>query len=148
MTTGGAAAEKSPTTARLKMKNPLILFGTLLLILPLPSFAQSSSGFTNREVDRRPLSSLRIGYTECQTNLRGGRHANIATMRACVVNADGTGRRALAGELTKAPDTWTKFVMPAEGGALRPITQVASGHAAIFPNWQPPAPARTNHNSG
>src|ERR1700677_4590949 len=53
--------------------------------------------------------ALLIGYTEYRTNLRGGRHANCATMRACVVQADGTGRRVLAEGLTQDPDTWTQF---------------------------------------
>ena len=40
-----------------------------------------------------------IGYTEFQTNLPGGRHANVRTMRAMVVKADGSGRRIVAPEL-------------------------------------------------
>jgi TolB protein len=50
-----------------------------------------------------------IGYTELRTNLAGGRHVNVATMRAVVVRADGTGRRVLAEELTRDKDTWTQF---------------------------------------
>src|SRR6266571_5165181 len=50
-----------------------------------------------------------IGYTELQTNLPGGRHANVRTMRAVVVNADGSERRLLAEELRKEPDTSTQF---------------------------------------
>lgn len=50
-----------------------------------------------------------IGYTEYRTNLPGGRHANIVTMRACVVREDGTGRRVLAESLTKEPNAWTQF---------------------------------------
>lgn len=50
-----------------------------------------------------------IGYTEFRTNLPGGRHANITTMRACVVQEDGTGRRVLAEELTQEPHAWTQF---------------------------------------
>jgi len=41
------------------------------------------------EPDTAPL----IGYTELRTNLSGGRHANVRTMRAAVVKADGTGRK-------------------------------------------------------
>jgi len=55
--------------------------------------------------DGRPA----IGYTELRTNLPGGRHANVRTMRAAVVRADGTGRRLLAEDLAKEPDTWTQF---------------------------------------
>ncbi len=50
-----------------------------------------------------------IGYTEYRTNLPGGRHANVVTMRAYVARADGTGRRQLAADLTQRPNTWTQF---------------------------------------
>src|SRR6266545_2460737 len=36
---------------------------------------------------------LLIGYTEYRTDLPGGRYVNVATMRAVVSKADGTGRR-------------------------------------------------------
>jgi TolB protein len=52
---------------------------------------------------------LLIGYTEFRTDLPGGRHVNVWTMRAAVVKADGTGRRVLAEELTKEKWTWTQF---------------------------------------
>ncbi len=55
------------------------------------------------------LAATLIGYTEYQTNLKGGRHANVRTMRACIIRADGTGRRVLAEELTKKEDSWTQF---------------------------------------
>src|SRR5438552_2943827 len=50
-----------------------------------------------------------IGYTEFRTNLPGGRHANVRTMRAAVIRADGTDRRVLAPKLTRDADTWTQF---------------------------------------
>src|SRR5437868_6943293 len=50
-----------------------------------------------------------IGYTELQTDLPGGRHANVRTMRATVVRADGTGRRDLSANLADEPDSWTQF---------------------------------------
>ena len=49
-----------------------------------------------------------IGYSEFRTNLPT-RFANVCTRRACVVRADGTGRRELAAELIKGPYTWTGF---------------------------------------
>jgi Tol biopolymer transport system component len=52
---------------------------------------------------------LLIGYSELQTNLPGGRHVNVATMRAVVVKADGTGRRALAEDLTREKHVATQF---------------------------------------
>lgn len=50
-----------------------------------------------------------VGYTELRTNLPGGRHANVRTMRAAVVGADGTGRRRLGENLATEADTWTQF---------------------------------------
>jgi Tol biopolymer transport system component len=50
-----------------------------------------------------------IGYTEFQTNLPGGRHANVRTMRAAVVRIDGSDHRLIAPDLADAADTWTQF---------------------------------------
>ncbi len=49
-----------------------------------------------------------IGFTEYRTNLPT-RHANQVTMRACVVHANGSGYRQLAGELVQEPNSWTQF---------------------------------------
>src|SRR5262249_56029332 len=57
-----------------------------------------------------PPIDLLIGYTELRTDLPGGRHANVKTMRPVVVKADGTGRRVLAEELTRDAGYWTGFV--------------------------------------
>ncbi|MCF7855838.1 MAG: hypothetical protein K9N51_13640, partial [Candidatus Pacebacteria bacterium] len=50
-----------------------------------------------------------IGYTELRTDVPGGRAANVMTERACVVRADGTGRRELAPKLVANANTWTQF---------------------------------------
>ncbi len=50
-----------------------------------------------------------IGYTELRTDLTGGRHANVCTMRALVVKTDGTLRRAIANQLADEPGSWTQF---------------------------------------
>jgi Tol biopolymer transport system component len=55
------------------------------------------------------LPETLFGYTELHTNLRGGRHANIVTMRAMVVCADGSGRREIGAELAREPNSWTQF---------------------------------------
>ncbi len=52
---------------------------------------------------------LLIGYSEFRTDLPGGRYVNVATMHAVMVNADGTGRRVLAAELTRDKGFWTQF---------------------------------------
>jgi Tol biopolymer transport system component len=69
-----------------------------------------------------------IGYTELRTNLPGGRHANVRTMRAAVVRADGTGRRLVGEDLAKEPDTWTQFAGWSPDGAT----------AVIGVGWQSP----------
>src|SRR5262249_41220132 len=71
---------------------------------------------------------LQIGYTELRTNLPGGRRANVATMRAMLVKADGTGRRALPEELTRRADVWTQFAGWSPDG----------GVAVIGRGWESP----------
>lgn len=56
-----------------------------------------------------PRPAYLIGYSEIRTNLPGGRQPNAVTQRACLVRADGTGRRMLATSLTRRPNTWTAF---------------------------------------
>jgi TolB protein len=73
-----------------------------------------------------------IGYTELRTDLPGGRHANVRTMRAAVVKANGTGRRLLAEELADTPDTWTQFAGWAPDGKS----------AVISRGWQSPENAK------
>ena len=50
-----------------------------------------------------------IGYSQYCTNLPGGRHANVRTMRAWAVQSDGTDRMQIATELADEPDSWTQF---------------------------------------
>lgn len=54
-------------------------------------------------------ATLRLGYTELRTNLPGGRHANVRTMRAAAVDETGRQHRRLADELIDGPDSWTQF---------------------------------------
>src|SRR5688572_13091090 len=56
-----------------------------------------------------PSPEQLIGYTELRTNLPGGRHANVRTMRAVFSKSDGVGRRVLAEELVRDTDAWTQF---------------------------------------
>jgi TolB protein len=58
-----------------------------------------------------------LGYTELHTNLPGGRHGNVVSMRAVAVKADGTGRLAVAEELTREPNAWTQFAGWSPDGA-------------------------------
>lgn len=59
-----------------------------------------------------------IGYTELRTDLPGGRQANVSTMRATVVQADGTGKRRIAEELAADALTATQFTGWSPDGKL------------------------------
>jgi len=78
------------------------------------------------------LSQTWIGYTELQTNLKEGRHANVRTMRAVIVKADGSGRQVLAEDLVREPDTWTQFAGWSPDGKI----------AVLGRCWQSPDNAR------
>jgi hypothetical protein len=72
--------------------------------------AALSSGAPRSDQRVKPLPDLLIGYTEFRADLPGGRYVNVATRRAVVVKADGTGRRVLAKELTREAGSATQFV--------------------------------------
>jgi TolB protein len=69
-----------------------------------------------------------IGYTEGRNNLPGGQFPNWVTNRACTVRADGTGRRVLAEELTRKPNSWTQFAGWSPDGTV----------AIIGSHWESP----------
>ena len=60
-------------------------------------------------VHAQPNTIPLIGYTELKTNLEGGRHPNVRTMRASLVKADGTSPSKIADQLVTEPDSWTQF---------------------------------------
>jgi TolB protein len=99
----------------------LALVGLLLTLIP-PNSASSPA-----KTDKYPARD-HIGYTEHRTNLPGGRQANIATSRACIIKADGTGRRILAEELCKKPGSSTQFAGWSPDG----------GKATILSSYNPP----------
>lgn len=72
-----------------------------------------------------------IGFTRLQTNLSGGRHANVRTMRAAVMQSDGTSSRQIATELIDSPDSWTQFAGWSPDGK----------QAIVVHSWQDPANA-------
>ncbi len=74
----------------------------------------------------------RIGFTQGQTNVAGGQHANWSTMRAMVANADGTEQHQLAAALAVEPDSWTQFVGWSPDGRI----------ALIGRAWESPENAR------
>lgn len=77
-----------------------------LVVVCLPLVAVFALAAAAESQARRP--QCLIGYSEFRTNLPT-RFANIVTRRACVVRADGTGRRQLAPSLIKDPYTWSGF---------------------------------------
>ena len=64
-----------------------------------------------------------IGYTGLRTNLSGGRHSNVRTMRAAVVDADGLEHRTIAADLADQPDAWTQFAGWSPDGAIAIIAR-------------------------
>jgi TolB protein len=74
----------------------------------------------------------RIGYTELRTDLPGGRHANVVTMRAAIVGADGTGQRFIGADLTRESNTSTQFAGWSNDGRL----------AIVGRGWESPENAR------
>lgn len=54
-------------------------------------------------------ANKQIGYTVLRTNLPGGRFANIITMRAWMVQADGDSPQMLGEALVQEPCAWTQF---------------------------------------
>ncbi len=73
-----------------------------------------------------------IGYTALRTDLPGGRHANVRTMRATVTKADGSGKRTMAEQLADGPDAWTQFAGWSPDG----------DQAIVYRGWQNPENAR------
>ena len=101
---------------------------TILMVLSAwwlawPSLAGADS-------PRRP--DRLIGYTEFRTDLPGGRHANVRTKRAAIMNGDGTGKRSVANKLVDDPDTWTQFAGWSPDGK----------QAIVSRGWQDPENAR------
>ncbi len=96
------------------------LFSAALVVL-----GSVSHGDEPREP--RPL----IGYTQFRTDLPGGRHANVRTMRAAVVPSEGGERRWVAAELAVDPESWTQFAGWSPDGTT----------AIVNRGWQSPANA-------
>jgi Tol biopolymer transport system component len=80
------------------------LLDMMLLILSI-NVVLAGHTLADEPTSEQPL----IGYTELQTNLPGGRHANVRTMRATVVRTDGSGQARIANELADEADAWTQF---------------------------------------
>lgn len=92
----------------IQTRNELTPIKLVMLIIPLMF---SGLGFNARSVlaEEPALAERLIGYTEGRNDLPGGQFANWVTNRACVVRAEGSGRRVLAPELTKKENSWNQF---------------------------------------
>ena len=99
----------------------LLHLGAVLLITVV-------SGVSSRASDSVPL----IGYTEGRNDIPEGQFANWITSRACVVRADGTGRKLLAEELMANEHAWTQF------GGWSPDGQ----QAVVLSLWESPENAK------
>jgi TolB protein len=112
------------------------LGGTMTLIVPKGQGHNMWSGFFQcRELVDFVIAQVGgplIGHTELRTDLPGGRHANVRTMRAAVVRSDGTGRKLLAEELANESDTWTQFAGWSPDGKT----------AVVSTGWQSPENAK------
>lgn len=91
-----------------------------------------AASFADVQADEPRLTDRLIGYTELRTNLSGGRHANVRTMRAATVKADGSGRRLVAQDLVDDPDAWTQFAGWSPDGV----------QAIVYRGWQDPENAK------
>lgn len=106
------------------MKLLNIVVGILLIATAISSIC----------ADEKKLSATpkqRIGYTELRTDLPGGRHVNVRTMRAHIIKADGSEKWEIGNELIAEPDAWTQF------GGWSPDGTIA----IISRGWQSPANA-------
>src|SRR5688572_18645357 len=98
----------------------------ILHSLPLVAIGLLTCGASIRAAE--PAPDRLLGYTELRTDLPGGRHANVRTMRAVVAKADGSQRRVLAEDLVRGPDAWTQFAGWSPDGTA----------AVIGRGWQSP----------
>jgi TolB protein len=97
-------------------------FAVAIAVLTLGSICASEPA------DGQPL----IGFTQLQTSLSGGRHANVRTQRAIVMRADGTQRREVGANLVDDPNAWTQFAGWSPGGR----------QAIVVRGWQDPENAQ------
>jgi Tol biopolymer transport system component len=101
------------------MKHFLAIAIAALILVPLRA---------DEATPRLPL----IGFTELQTNLPGGRHANVRTSRAVLVRTDGTEHKSIGADLVDDGDAWTQFAGWSPDGQ----------HAIVLRGWQDPVNAQ------
>ena len=77
-------------------------FGSAVMLCVFMAFGQPP-------LSEMTLTDRLIGYTELCTNLPGGRQANVSTMQAAIIKADGTHKRVLFESAVQPSDTMTQF---------------------------------------
>lgn len=82
------------------MKNQVMMKRIIGLLIILQFGVRANS---------QALIDYELGYTAFRTNLPGGRHANIRTMRAMLIRGDGSNQRSIAEQLADDPNAWTQF---------------------------------------
>jgi TolB protein len=107
------------------MMNTFAMAWVVIAVAPVLALAAGAAPFPTPE---KPTGL--IGYSELRTNLPT-RFANFSSRRACVVRADGTGRRELAPDLVKDEYTWTGFDGWSPDGRI----------AVVIRGWESPANA-------
>jgi hypothetical protein len=96
------ANEFTPTDRK---KHELLHSSTSLLLAVIGTMTLGLAG-AGENTDGRPYL---IGYREGRNDLPEGQFANWVTSRACLVRADGSGRRVLAEELARKEHSGTQF---------------------------------------
>jgi TolB protein len=95
-------------------------FSTVFTAIAVFLFLCSASLSANENPERPDAF---IGYTELRTDLPGGRHANVRTMRAKVMSARSGNSRELAAEFVISGDHWTQFAGWSPDGRTAIVTQ-------------------------
>lgn len=96
-----------------------ILVGCLLMVCSEPAGEDSPGDWW-------------IGYSESRNDLPEGQFANWVTRRACVVRADGSGRKWIGAELADKEHSWTQFAGWSPDGR----------RAIVYSSWEDSANAQ------
>ena len=91
--------------------------GCRVLVVAAVLLAPPGAAVRGEEAEAGAALGGLIGFTELRTDLPGGRHANVSTMRARVCRANGADGRPLAEELIDEPGVWTQFAGWSPDGA-------------------------------
>ncbi len=113
---------------------PVFVIGSILSLALATLFFNSSFAETSegRQVGPPNKELPWIGYTQLRTNLAGGRHANVKTMRAMMVPINGISPKEPLPDQIENENSWTQFAGWSPDGK----------RAIIGLGWQDPANAK------